>query len=44
MIEIFYNCVGTVAVPDLKKIPQVNVVVPIRKGVTARYVPERIAV
>ena len=43
-IEIFYNCVGAVAVPDLKKIPQVDVVVPIRKGVTARYVPERIAV
>jgi len=38
-IEIFYNCVGIVEVPDSKNIPQVDVCVPIRKGVTARYAP-----
>ena len=36
-IEIFYNCVGAVNLPDLKHVPQVEVSVPIRKGVTAHY-------
>jgi len=36
-IEILYNCVGSIAVPDVAKVPQVEVVVPIRKGVTACY-------
>ena len=40
-IEIFYNCVGKVPVPDLEKIPQVIVTVPIRKGVTARHAPSQ---
>ena len=42
-IEIFYNCVGQVEVPNLKKIPQLEVVVPIRKGVTACYAPKKSA-
>ena len=36
-VEIFYNCVGQIDVPDVAKVPQVEVVVPIRKGVTACY-------
>ena len=36
-IEILYNCVGSIAVPDVAKVPQVEVVMPIRKGVTACY-------
>jgi len=36
-IEIFYNCVGSIIVPDVAKVPQVEVIMPIRKGVTACY-------
>jgi len=40
-VEIFYNCVGMVELPDVRQIPQVDVCVPIRKGVTARYAPHQ---
>jgi len=36
-IEIFYNCVGTIEVPELKKIPQTEVHIPTRKGVAVNY-------
>ena len=36
-IEISYNCVGSIVVLDIPKVPQVEVIMPIRKGVTACY-------
>jgi len=36
-VEIFYNCVGPVTVPDMKKIPQTEVCIPTRKGVAVSY-------
>ena len=36
-VEIFYNCVGAVHVPDLKKIPQTEINIPVRKGVAVSY-------
>ena len=36
-IEIFYNCVGVVEVPDLKNIPQTEIHIPTRKGVALSY-------
>jgi hypothetical protein len=36
-IEIFYNCVGQIEIPDLAKIPQTEVVIPTRKGVALSY-------
>ena len=38
-IEIFYNCVGTVTVPDLNKIPTTEIHIPTRKGVALSYTP-----
>ena len=38
-IEIFYNCVGTVVVPDLNKIPAIEILIPTRKGVALSYTP-----
>jgi len=39
-IEIFYS-VGKIEVPDRAKVPQVDVCMPIRKGVVAHYSPDR---
>jgi len=36
-VEIFYNCVGAINVPDLKKIPQMEIHIPTRKGVAVSY-------
>jgi DNA invertase Pin-like site-specific DNA recombinase len=36
-IEIFYNCVGKIDVPDLAKIPQTEVTLKTRKGVAVSY-------
>jgi len=36
-VEIFYNCVGAINVPDLGKIPQTEIHIPTRKGVAASY-------
>jgi len=36
-VEIFYNCVGAIDVPDLKKIPHTEINIPIRKGVAMSY-------
>jgi len=40
-IEIFYNCVGTMEIPDLKKIPQTEIHIPTRKGVAISYSPNQ---
>jgi DNA invertase Pin-like site-specific DNA recombinase len=36
-IEISYNCVGKIEIPDLPKIPQTEVFIPTRKGVAVSY-------
>jgi hypothetical protein len=36
-VEIFYNCVGKIEIPDLKKIPQPKILIPTRKGVALGY-------
>jgi len=36
-VEIFYNCVGKIEIPDLKKIPQTEILIPTRKGVALSY-------
>jgi DNA invertase Pin-like site-specific DNA recombinase len=36
-VEIIYNCVGAIEVPDLKKIPQTEIFIPTRKGVAISY-------
>jgi hypothetical protein len=38
-VEIFYNCVGKVEVPDLAKIPPIEINIPTRKGVTVSHTP-----
>ena len=38
-VEIFYNCVGVIEVPDRKHIPQVEIHIPNRKGVAVNYDP-----
>lgn len=36
-IDIYYNCVGKIDIPDLKKIPQNNVILNTRQGVDVHY-------
>jgi len=36
-VEIFYNCVGKIDIPDLTKIPQTEILIPTRKGVAISY-------
>ena len=36
-VEIFYNCVGKIEIPDLKRIPQSEILIPTRKGVALSY-------
>ncbi|MDR1028031.1 MAG: DUF4368 domain-containing protein, partial [Clostridiales Family XIII bacterium] len=36
-VEIFYNCVGAIEIPDLSKIPQSEILIPTRKGVAISY-------
>lgn len=43
-VTIFYNCIGAFEVPDRRKIPDMDIVLPTRKGVAVSYAPERIAV
>jgi len=38
-VEIFYNCVGLIEVPERKNIPQIEIHIPTRKGVAANYDP-----
>lgn len=43
-ITIFYNCIGAFEVPDRRNIPDIDIVLPTRKGVAVSYAPTRIAV
>jgi len=36
-VEIFYNCLGKIDIPDLAKIPQTEILIPTRKGVAISY-------
>jgi len=36
-IDIYYNCVGMVDIPNLSKIPQTEINIPTRKGVAVSY-------
>jgi DNA invertase Pin-like site-specific DNA recombinase len=36
-VEIFYNCIGKIEIPDLARIPQTEVFIPTRKGVAISY-------
>ncbi len=36
-VEIIYNCVGKVEIPDLAKIPQQEILLQTRKGVAVSY-------
>lgn len=40
IITIYWNCIGTLEIPDLPKIPDVDVTVNTRKGVNVKYVPK----
>ena len=40
IITIYWNCVGTIEIPDLPKIPNVDVTVNTRKGVNVKYAPK----
>ena len=36
-VEIFYNCVGVINVPEMPKIPATEINLPTRKGVAVNY-------
>jgi dGTP triphosphohydrolase len=36
-VEIIYNCVGAIDIPEMKKIPQTEITIPTRKGVALNY-------
>ena len=37
---IYYNCIGAFEVPNLRKIPEAEIIMQTRKGVALSYVPE----
>lgn len=37
---IHYNCIGTIEIPDLKHIPEIDVLIPTRQGVATGYQPK----
>ena len=39
IITIYWNCIGAIEIPDLPKIPDVDVTVNTRKGVNVKYAP-----
>ena len=41
---IHYNCVGYVEIPDLKELPEPDIIVHTRQGVATSYLPAKIAV
>ena len=40
-LTIHYNCIGTIEIPDLKKLPDIDLTMHIRQGVELEYVPIR---
>jgi len=43
-LTIHYNCVGYVEIPDLKDLPELDIIVGTRQGVATSYVPAKIAI
>ena len=43
-LTIHYNCVGYVEIPDLKELPEPDIIVHTRQGVATSYLPAKIAV
>lgn len=41
---IHYNCIGTIDIPDLKRIPEIDVLIPTRQGVATGYQPKEKAI
>lgn len=37
---MYWNCIGAIEIPDLPKIPDVDVTVNTRKGVSVKYAPK----
>ncbi len=40
IITIYWNCIGAIEIPDLPKIPDVDVTVNTRKSVNVKYAPK----
>jgi hypothetical protein len=38
-LTIHYNCIGTIEIPDLEKLPEIDLTMHIRQGVELTYVP-----
>lgn len=43
IITIYWHCIGVIKIPDLPKIPNVDVTVNTRKGVNVKYAPRLLA-
>lgn len=43
-VVIYYNCIVAFDVPDRRKIPEVDMIMEMRKGVALSYAPEQVAV
>ena len=39
-IVIYYNCIGAFEVPNLRKIPEIDILIQTRKGVALSYAPD----
>ena len=40
-LTIHYNCIGTIEIPDLKELPDIDVTMNIRQGVELTYTPNK---
>ena len=38
-LTIHYNCIGTIEIPDLKALPEIDLTMHIRQGVELTYAP-----
>ncbi len=43
-VTIQYNCIGAFELPDLRKIPERDILLEMRKGVALSYAPAQIAI
>ena len=42
-LTIHYNCIGTIDIPDLAKLPEIDLTMHIRQGVELEYIPIRLS-
>ena len=40
-VTIYYNCIGAFTVPEWKNIPEIEILIPTRKGVAIDYSPQQ---